>query len=90
MNGDSKNNEKDASKGIDTMQYIVARLISEADDSLKDSREGPQNEFLFGRREAYYEILDIIKAELDSHGFDLTRFGLDIDLEDKYLGRVLI
>lgn len=50
MNGDSKNNEKDASKGIDTMQYIVARLISEADDSLKDSREDPQNEFLSGRR----------------------------------------
>ena len=39
MNGDSKNNEKDASKGIDTMQYIVARLISEADDSLEDSRK---------------------------------------------------
>ena len=84
MNGDSKNNEKDASKGIDTMQYIVGRLISEADDSLKDSREDPQNEFLSGRREAYYEILDIIKAELDAHGFDLTQFGLDIDLEDKY------
>lgn len=52
--------------------------------ALNVSREDPQNEFLSGRREAYYEILDIIKAELDAHGFDLTQFGLDIDLEDKY------
>ena len=64
MNGDSKNNEKDASKGIDTMQYIVARLISEADDSLKDSREDPQNEFLSGRRSVTDQDTDQVNGRM--------------------------
>ena len=36
-----------------------------------------------GRKVAYYEMLDILKTELDIRDQDLKEFGLDIDLENK-------
>ena len=34
---------------------------------------------------AYYEVLDVIKSELEAHGHDLKEFGLDVNLEKEFL-----
>ena len=36
-----------------------------------------------GRRLAYYEMLDILRTELDVRGQDLKEFGLDTNLENQ-------
>lgn len=64
-----------------TIKYIIARVIDNAsDDEPKD-----RSEFTLGRRLAYYEILDTIKNELIVNEQDLKEFGLDFNLEEKFL-----
>lgn len=43
------------------------------------------NDFKNGRSLDYYEMLDILRTELDLSEQDLNEFGLDFDLEEKYL-----
>lgn len=64
-----------------TIKYIIARVIDNAsDDDPKD-----RSEFTLGRRLAYYEILDTIKNELIVNEQELKEFGLDFNLEEKFL-----
>lgn len=64
----------------ESMQFIIGRLLERAKESVEESNSNPENEFQSGRRIAYYEMLDIIKSELDVRDQDLDEFGLDIDL----------
>lgn len=66
---------------VNTIKYIISRVIDNAnDDDLQD-----RSEFTMGRRLAYYEILDTIKNELIVHEQDLKEYGLDFNLEDRFL-----
>lgn len=64
----------------ETMQYIVARLIERAREAKSEFDSNRDNSFASGRSEAYYEMLDILKSELDAAGQDLSEYGLDFDL----------
>lgn len=66
------------------MKYIIARLIDNANDCLKERADDPNSEFLDGKSLAYYEMLDTIKNELIVHDDDLKEFGLDMDLDKIY------
>ena len=68
-----------------TIQFIIARVLVNANDALEESRRNPQDTFLRGRVLAYYETLDTIKSELIAHDQDLQAYGLDIDLEKTFL-----
>lgn len=61
----------------DIIKYIISRLIDNAKDALD---ENPDHDFSKGRRMAYYEMLDIVKNELELKEQDLKEFGLDIDI----------
>lgn len=65
----------------EALKYIIGRLIDNANDAVKESRKDRSNMFSQGRRLAYYEMLDILKSELDVRDQDLKELGLDIDLE---------
>lgn len=67
------------------IKYIIARVIENANDARKEAKEAPDDEFYKGKKLAYYEILDTIKNELKARGQDLKEFGLDANLERKYL-----
>ena len=62
-----------------SMKYIVARLVENANEALTESRREPKDAYAGGRREAYYEVLDVLKSELDAHDADLSEFGLTLD-----------
>ena len=66
------------------LRYIIERVISHADDALKEKAKNPDNLFVRGKLLAYYEMLDTIKNELDIREQDLKSFGLDIDIEKIY------
>ncbi|MBQ4640941.1 MAG: transposase [Clostridia bacterium] len=66
---------------VNTIKYIIARVIDNAND--EDPKD--RSEFTMGRRLAYYEILDTIKNELIAHEQDLGEFGLDFNLEERFL-----
>lgn len=68
----------------ESMKYIIARLLNNANDAAEESKEDKSNKFLAGRKLAYYEMLDILRTELDVRDEDLKEFGLDIDLENTY------
>lgn len=66
----------------ETIKYIIARVLSNANDTLKDD---DKSDFTNGKRLAYYEVLDTIKNELEVREQDLKEFGLDVNLEDLFL-----
>ncbi|MCR5666298.1 MAG: transposase [Eubacterium sp.] len=63
------------------IKYIIARLVENAYDAVKESEADKDDEFAAGRRLAYYEMLDILKTELEVSEQDLKEMGLDINLE---------
>ena len=63
------------------LQYIIARVIDNANDAVKESKEDPKNDFINGKKLAYYEVLDTIKNELYVSEQDMKEFGLDFPLE---------
>ena len=65
----------------DSIKYIISRLVENAYDATKESKEDKNNLFAAGRKVAYYEMLDILKSELSVREQDLKEFGIDIDLE---------
>lgn len=75
---------KNNSISADRMGYIVSRLLDGANDALSEYSKNPKDGYNIGRKEAYYEMLDILKSELSVDDADLKKLGLDIDLEHKY------
>ena len=66
-------------------QFIVERILKNAYESLNDARENPGSDYHGGHIIAHYEILDIIKTELEVRGENLKDYGLDVNLEEVFL-----
>ena len=62
------------------LKDIVREIIQNADEVLKEKDD---SEFYEGKILAYNEVLSIIKDYLT--GYDLKEFGLDIDIDSKYM-----
>ncbi len=69
----------------DGIKYIIARLLERAKESAIETKKNPENDFEAGRNMAYYEMLDILKTELEMREEDLKAFGLNINLEKAIL-----
>lgn len=69
----------------ESIKFIISRLIERADEAMQEYQKDKNNDFESGRSLAYCEMLDILKTELDLHEQDLKEFGLDINLENRYL-----
>ena len=67
------------------IKYIVARVLDNANEAFEEAESDKDDDFYKGKKLAYYEILDIIKNELKARGQNLKEFGLDINLEKKFL-----
>ncbi|WP_288698670.1 hypothetical protein [Allisonella histaminiformans] len=67
------------------LQYILSRMLDNANDTMKELKNNPKDLFYQGKQLAYYEMIDTIKNELEAHNQDLKEYGLDFDLEDKLL-----
>lgn len=65
------------------IKYMIARLLENANEAAEESKENKDDPYCSGRKVAYYEMLDILRTELDVRDQDLKEFGLDIDLENK-------
>jgi hypothetical protein len=68
-----------------TIKFIISRVIENANDAAEEAKQNKGDDFYKGRKLAYYEILDTIKSELETHDQDPKEFGLDIDLEKTFL-----
>ena len=60
---------------------IVERLVLNAKEAHDESVKDNNDLFKQGRRLAYYEMLDMLKTELEMQDADLREFGLDIDVD---------
>ena len=65
----------------ESLKYVIARLIDNANEAIEESERDKDDSFSLGRRLAYYEMLDILKSELDVRDVDLKELGLDIDVD---------
>jgi hypothetical protein len=68
-----------------TINYIIKRLLKNADHAAEEAAKEPDNEFNIGIRQGYWEVLDTIKSEFMVADYDLEECGLDIDLDRKYM-----
>ena len=67
-------------------ELVLAGMLMAARDihgGIEWVKENKDDAYCAGRKVAYYEMLDILKTELDIRDQDLKEFGLDIDLENK-------
>ncbi len=55
----------------DVFNHIINRLLSNANDALKDAQANGKDEFCIGKKLAYYEVLDTIKNDLIIAEYDL-------------------
>ena len=62
----------------ETMKYIVECIVENAKETVKLTR----NEFNDAKRLTYYEVLNIIKGQLEVNDIDFKEFGLDFEIED--------
>ena len=69
----------------DVLNAIIRRLLEDADDAVEDLQEHPKDLYCQGVKTAYYMVLDTIKNTLLQEDCDPADFGLDIDLDKKYL-----
>lgn len=67
---------------VEAMEYIVARLVKNAQEAHEDLINDGKDLFNEGRNLAYYEMLDIIKNELEARDIDVSKFGIDFDIDD--------
>mgnify|MGYP004634380033 CR=1 FL=1 len=65
------------------IKYMIARLLENANEAVEESKNNKEDQFAAGRRLAYYEMLDILKSELEVRDQDLKELGLDTNLENK-------
>lgn len=65
------------------IKYIIGRLLDNANDAMEEGKSNEADSFYQGKRLAYYEMLDVLKSELEIREQDLKEFGLDIDLENQ-------
>ena len=68
-----------------TLKYILERDSDNANDTMNEARENPDDAFYKGRRFAYYDVLDTIKNTLLNEGIPLDDLGLNVELERKFL-----
>lgn len=67
--------------------FFIARLVERADEAMQEYLNDKDNDFKNGRSLDYYEMLDILRTELDLSEQDLNEFGLDFDLEENIYDR---
>lgn len=67
------------------LKHIVSRLVANANEAHEEAAKDAKNTYNAGRKVAYYEMLDILQAELDANGQDLKEYGLEFDLIKKIL-----
>ena len=68
-----------------TLKYILARVIDNANETMNEAKENPNDDFYKGKRLAYYEVLDTIKNTLLDEEIPLDDLVLNVDLERKFL-----
>ncbi len=69
----------------DVLNVIIRRLLEDADEAAEEFSKQPQNMYYQGVKTAYYMVLDTIKNTLLREDCDPADFGLDVDLDKKYL-----
>ena len=65
------------------MQFVIERVVKYAVEANGEAKETPNDEFLQGKRQAYYEVLDTIKNQLEIYGANLKDYALNFDIENK-------
>ena len=63
----------------DGLRYIIARVLDNANDAIQEAAQSPDDQFVQGKRLAYYEILDTIRNELIVRDADLKDMLLELD-----------
>ena len=66
------------------VRFFITRLLERSKETIEESGREKDDAFQAGRRMAYYEVMDILKSELEVRDADLKELGLDIDLEQMF------
>ena len=62
------------------LKYILFRIQERAREAAQQSDAESEDLFRQGRRLAFYEVLDMLRSELDAHEVDVAGLGLE-DIE---------
>ncbi len=71
--------------GEDVLKATIERLIENADEAVEEAKAHRGSEYFSTRRIVYYEVLDTIKDDIIMGDLEPADYGLEIDLEKRYL-----
>lgn len=63
------------------LEFIIARVLKNAKETAEESKKD-SNDFIDGKKLAYYEVLDTIKNELSVRDIDTRQLGIDSILRE--------
>ncbi len=58
------------------LEFIIGRIIKNAEDVLEEEKN-EKDDFIDGKKLAYFEVLDSIKNELSVRDVDTEELGID-------------
>lgn len=65
----------------EVIKYLIERLLLNAKEASDESKANRADAFAQGRNLAYYEMLDILKSELEIRDMSLKTYGIDVDID---------
>ena len=78
---------QDKELDVSSMVHTASRIIEYANDAATESVKGNNDDFLKGKRMAYFEVLSVLQSELLLAGQDLEECGMDFDPMDILAGK---
>lgn len=65
----------------EVVKYLIERLLVNAKEASDESKADRSDVFAQGKNLAYYEMLDILKSELEIRDISLKDYGIDVDID---------
>lgn len=64
------------------IESCIKRILERAKEASIESKKDRSDLFSSGRNLAYFEVLDMLRNELEANGYDVESLGMDIDIDE--------
>ncbi len=64
------------------IESCIKKILERAKEASIESKKDRSDLFSSGRNLAYFEVLDMLRNELEANGYDVESLGMDIDIDE--------
>lgn len=64
------------------IKSCIEKILERAKEASAESKKDRSDLFNSGRNLAYFEVLDMLRNELEANGYDVASLGMNIDIDE--------